>query len=558
MSRFAARSTALVAVLLLGCSLVFGCGNGEEPGDNRQNDNYGPNVGENFNEREACDPVDCEGGERCYRGECLDECSDAGDCAEDQRCWAERGHCVSLDCVGYECAGGEFCYYGVCAANCNVDEDCQGPDAVCEEGHCIDLCFERDGQEVCPELSISTLEPTDIAEESATIGGELQEIPATLPTDHGVCWSEEPEPAIGDDDCRSEGMAFGARTFETEIDGLTEGTEYYVRAYAEVRGEFEYADEVSFEATDKGDDPGGDIHSLYTGSQDETACKINDSGTDSEWCYDGHDDWIDRIAVDPEGNLYTASHDGEACRIDDDGQAQHRWCHDHGYRVYDVAVGSDFAYTVGVDSQDDDGEVCKLTLADGDDQWCEDHHDALIRALAVDTDYVYTAGDDGEVCVLNDDGTEQQCFRAHVDGEPEVIHSIAVDGDYVYTASWDETACKFDIQGDEQWCWDGHDDEVRGVAVDADGYVYTASVDHTVCKLDDGGDEQWCNDDHDIWVESVAVDPSGFVYTGPQTGDDPCKLDSGGDRIWCYDGHGDQVQGVAVEPGLYGAFPGEW
>ena len=64
------------------------------------------------------------------------------------------------------------------------------------------------------------------------------------------------------------------------------------------------------------------------------------------------------------------------------------------------------------------------------------------------------------------------------------------------------------------WKYEGHSDDVRAVAVDADGYVYSGSSDNTVHKITPDGDEEWVYTGHSNTVRAVAVDSDGYVYSG--------------------------------------------
>lgn len=66
-------------------------------------------------------------------------------------------------------------------------------------------------------------------------------------TERGVCWSENPDPTT-DDETVVSGAGMG--TFTGNIDGLTRGTKYYVRAYATNEAGTGYGAEVSFTTLD--------------------------------------------------------------------------------------------------------------------------------------------------------------------------------------------------------------------------------------------------------------------------------------------------------------------
>lgn len=549
-------------VMLGGLSLLMagGCGPGEEEADNDANHQQN-----NGNDRpapgEECDEVDCGDNETCYRGVCYEQCDADTDCADDRRCWAPGGHCVSIDCQGIECGLEEYCYYGVCQQSCNVDEDCDDTDAVCEFGACISPCFDDNGTEICPELQLETLLATDVGDTSATLHGQADELPEKLPEDHGLCWSTDPEPRLGEGDCQAMGPLFRADSFSHQVGNLQQDTTYHVSAFAQSGEQIEYAEPTSFTTGEDDPSPNGDddYFALYTASDDGTVCKVTEDGEDHHWCYDQGDDRLLGVAVDVRANVYAAgSNEDAACRIDSEQNEPDDCYRDHNDRVNDVAVDADgYFYTASHDET-----ACKVD-AHGEQVWCFDGHvtdnedtTGEVRAVAVDADGIlYTASSDKTVCKVEDGGEDDEwCHNEHSD----VVHDVAVDADgYVYSASWDATFCKVDAGGNKQWCEDEHHQPVRGIAVDADGYVYTASQDGRVCKFDADGDRQWCNDDHGPWPEAVAPTPDGYVYTGALD-DTACRLTPGGDTDWCYDGHSNNVRDIAADPGSPAVFPDAW
>ena len=95
---------------------------------------------------DACDDVDCEGGEVCYRGVCYDSCDSEADCGDEERCHGEDKRCAPLDCEGVQCGGAESCYRGVCYSYCEDDAEC-GEEFVCTEGACVSPCEEIECEE---------------------------------------------------------------------------------------------------------------------------------------------------------------------------------------------------------------------------------------------------------------------------------------------------------------------------------------------------------------------------------------------------------------------------
>lgn len=117
--------------------------------------------------------------------------------------------------------------------------------------------IEFDGYIQNIELSPATLEgvkPTvttqavsDIADTTATGNGNITDLGEANPTAHGVCWNTTGTPTTADDKT-DEGAASATGAFTTSITGLTEGTLYYIRAYATNSYGTSYGGEVNFKA----------------------------------------------------------------------------------------------------------------------------------------------------------------------------------------------------------------------------------------------------------------------------------------------------------------------
>ena len=91
--------------------------------------------------------------------------------------------------------------------------------------------------------TVRTSPASEVAYTSATCGGEVTPNECDAYTSAGVCWSTSHNPTL-DDAHTSDGT--GAGTFTSELTGLTEGTSYYVRAYATNSTDTVYGQEVSF------------------------------------------------------------------------------------------------------------------------------------------------------------------------------------------------------------------------------------------------------------------------------------------------------------------------
>ncbi len=92
---------------------------------------------------------------------------------------------------------------------------------------------------------ITTAEPTDITFTSATITATIESAQPDQITVRGVCWARNPAPELDKLSSKTEDGA-GAGTFTTSLTGLNPN-KYYVRAYAKVRGQVFYGNEVTLD-----------------------------------------------------------------------------------------------------------------------------------------------------------------------------------------------------------------------------------------------------------------------------------------------------------------------
>ena len=91
--------------------------------------------------------------------------------------------------------------------------------------------------------TVSTADVDDIQFESATCGGSITAIGGATITARGVCWSTSHNPTINNNHT-ADGMWEGAYT--SRLTDLTDGTVYYVRAYATNSAGTAYGEEKSF------------------------------------------------------------------------------------------------------------------------------------------------------------------------------------------------------------------------------------------------------------------------------------------------------------------------
>ena len=94
---------------------------------------------------------------------------------------------------------------------------------------------------------LSTVEVTDITTTSARSGGKIADEGSGSIIDKGVCWSLNDNPVTGDNKTSEGG---GAASFFSTMDGLTDGTGYFVRAYATNSSGTGYGKSISFTTSD--------------------------------------------------------------------------------------------------------------------------------------------------------------------------------------------------------------------------------------------------------------------------------------------------------------------
>jgi len=94
---------------------------------------------------------------------------------------------------------------------------------------------------------LETVAVTEIDATTAASGGNITNDGGATVTEYGVCWSTDHAPDT-DDDRTSDGT--GARTFTSNLTGLSASTRYFVRAYATNAAGTSYGPEIEFTTTD--------------------------------------------------------------------------------------------------------------------------------------------------------------------------------------------------------------------------------------------------------------------------------------------------------------------
>lgn len=93
--------------------------------------------------------------------------------------------------------------------------------------------------------TVTTDETTNIAQTTATSGGNVTSDGGAAVSARGVCWNTAPNPTLTNNHSTN---GTGAGTFVSNIIGLTTETKYYVRAYATNSEGTTYGNEVTFTA----------------------------------------------------------------------------------------------------------------------------------------------------------------------------------------------------------------------------------------------------------------------------------------------------------------------
>ncbi len=97
-----------------------------------------------------------------------------------------------------------------------------------------------------PTPTVTTQAVTGVGTTTATGNGNITDLGDPNPTQHGVCWNTTGTPTT-EDSKTEEGAASGTGAFTSNMTGLSNGTTYYVRAYATNAVGTEYGKEVTFQ-----------------------------------------------------------------------------------------------------------------------------------------------------------------------------------------------------------------------------------------------------------------------------------------------------------------------
>ncbi len=129
--------------------------------------------------------------------------------------------------------------------------------------------------------TVTTATPDQITQTSALLGGDVTDDGGSEVTQKGVCWSTSDNPTT-DDNTTSDGSGTGA--FTSNLDGLTPGITYYVRAYAINSVGTAYGNQVSYDT-----DP-VELATVATANIDEASITISSAVSGGEVTADGGGD----------------------------------------------------------------------------------------------------------------------------------------------------------------------------------------------------------------------------------------------------------------------------
>ena len=123
--------------------------------------------------------------------------------------------------------------------------------------------------------TVTTSEATNINKTSAKSGGNVTSDGGATVTERGICWSTSHNPTI-DGTHKTNGSGTGS--YSVSMSGLTQGTKYYVRAYAINSVGISYGNEIEF--TTLADKPTVITINVINISEDQATCEgaVTDDG----------------------------------------------------------------------------------------------------------------------------------------------------------------------------------------------------------------------------------------------------------------------------------------
>lgn len=427
----------------------------------------------------------------------------------------------------------------------------------------------------CPP-DVRTLEATGILSHRAELEAEIVDPGTPTANTFGFCIREH----TGSEDCDPVDVVEGAEGYSHELEGLTPGTDYTVRAYAESDQLEAYGAEWEFTTR-------GTVRTGWSTPDSDDQVVATDVGGESLFSYGHTNGRIRQVEMDPEGNVYSATGFGQLKKYGPGGEPLETW-------DLDVLENWDYSWVSGLAVDEEDTIYVTLGvhgLAVGgepgasfelvfpgqvepgdDDPWS-------VEAMAVDAEYLYLAERNasggtkaGRLIVVDRDNPEAEPVYTYDGPTAGEIQALALGPDgSIYTAWSIGTADpQFEVRklAREQgllWTYEGHEYRFDAIAVDADGYAYStdagelnnSEVSGELHRIQSDGGLSWTyTDDEDGFIADLAVGPDGNVYIARSN--EVRVLDSGGNLVTTRQEAEGSASTISVYPGRVGAFPEAW
>ncbi len=265
----------------------------------------------------------------------------------------------------------------------------------------------------------------------------------------------------------------------------------------------------------------------------------------------GHSDWVNAVAVTPDGFRAISASDDRTVKV---------WDLLSGIEVLSFEGHQDFVTSVAVtpDGQraitgSEDQAIEVWDLATGDEVWCLDEHAGGVRAVAVTADgrLAASASEDGTLRLWDLANGLSVC---KLEGHAGWVRAVAVMPNcrYAISGSDDQTLKVWDLSNAQTLqTLKGHSSAVSAVAVTPDGrHVVSASEDGTIKVWDFvAGSIIRTMSGHSGRVRAVAVAPDGRRVLSASDDQTVKVWDlTTGQEVFTLTGHSREVYGVAVTP----------